>query len=97
LVIPSFAVERTQDVLYCLNELLMAGRIPKLTTFVDSPMALRVTEVFLRHPDWFDQTARDQLCSGTHGCDFPGMTMSHTADESKAIEKAPGTSIIMAG
>jgi len=53
IIIPSFALERTQEVLYHLNGLLMEDRIPHLLVFVDSPMATRVTDVFEHHPELF--------------------------------------------
>ncbi len=97
LIIPSFAVERTQDVLYHLSELLKAGRIPRLPVYVDSPMAIRVTEVFRRHQECFDDATAARIRAGDHPCDFPGLTMTRTADESKAINQLTTPAIIMAG
>jgi len=96
-IIPSFSLERTQELLYHLNNLLNAERIPKLPAFVDSPMAIKVTEVFKKHPELFDEESRALLKSGDHPCDFPGLTMSRTVDQSKAIAGQGGTSIIIAG
>ncbi|NIY16498.1 MAG: MBL fold metallo-hydrolase, partial [Nitrospinaceae bacterium] len=75
-IIPSFAIERTQELLYRLNELLAENRIPHLATFVDSPMAIKVTEVFGRHLDLFDEDAARHIKAGDHPCDFPGLIMS---------------------
>lgn len=97
LVIPSFAVERTQEILYHLGGLLNENRIPHLFTFVDSPMAIRVTEVFKKHPELFDAETRQLLHSGKHLCDLPGLTLSNTSDQSKAINQIKGTAIIIAG
>lgn len=97
IVIPSFAVERTQELLYRLSELLHENRIPHLMAFVDSPMAIRVTEVFRRHPELFDEEATDLIHSGKHPCDFPGLHMSRTVSESKAINQIRGTALIIAG
>lgn len=97
IVIPSFAVERTQELLYHLNGLLRADRIPHLFTFVDSPMAIRVTEVFKAHPELFDAETRELLKRGDHLCDLPGLTMSNTVEQSKAINHIKGTAIIIAG
>lgn len=96
-VIPSFAVERTQELLYHLNGLLRENRIPHLLAFVDSPMAIRVTDVFKKHPELFDEEALDLLRKGEHPCDLPGLTMSNTTDQSKAINHIKGTAIIIAG
>ncbi len=97
IVIPSFAVERTQELLYHLNALLRENRIPHLFTFVDSPMAISVTEIFKKHPELFDEDTRDLLRRGIHPCELPGLTMSRTVDQSKAINHIKGTAIIIAG
>jgi len=96
-IIPSFAVERTQELLYHLNGLLRENRIPHLVAFVDSPMAIKVTDVFKKHPELFDEEALELLHKGTHPCDLPGLTMSNTTDQSKAIIHIKGTAIIIAG
>jgi metallo-beta-lactamase family protein len=96
-IIPSFSLERTQELLYHLNNLLKEDRIPKLPAFVDSPMAIKITEVFKKHPELFDDETMAMLNAGDHPCDFPGLTMSRTVDQSKAIADTPGTAIIIAG
>ena len=97
IVIPSFAIERTQELLYRLGNLLRAGEIPSLPVFVDSPMAVRVTEVFRRHPELFDVETQALLESGAHPCDFEGLHLTRSVEESKALNTRPGTSIIIAG
>jgi len=96
-IIPSFSLERTQELLYHLNNLLNEDRIPKLPAFVDSPMAIKITEVFKKHPELFDDETMALLNAGDHPCEFPGLTMSRTVDQSKAIADQGGTSIIIAG
>ncbi|WP_372808698.1 MBL fold metallo-hydrolase RNA specificity domain-containing protein [Pontiella sp.] len=97
IVIPSFALERTQELLYHLNGLLREDRIPHLLAFVDSPMAIKITEVFKKHPELFDEETMAQLRAGDKPCDFPGLTMSTTVDQSKSINHIKGTAIIIAG
>ncbi len=97
IVIPSFAIERTQELVYRLSGLLAEKKIPRLTAYIDSPMAIKVTEVFRQHLDLFDSDAQKLIESGKHPCDFAGLTMSRSTDESKAIKEAKGTSIIIAG
>jgi metallo-beta-lactamase family protein len=97
LLIPSFAVERTQDLLYHLSELLHAGRIPKLRVFLDSPMAIRVTDVFQRHQELFDADTMAMIRRGDHPCNFPGLTLCRSRQESKAINRERGPAIIIAG
>jgi len=97
IVIPSFAVERTQELLFYLGELRREKKIPHLMAFVDSPMAINVTEVFRRHMDLFDEDTRKLIESGKHPCEFPGLTMSRAVQQSKAINNIRGTAIIIAG
>jgi metallo-beta-lactamase family protein len=97
LLIPSFALERTQEVLYYLNRLLQADRIPHLMVFVDSPMAISVTEVFKNHPELFDRPMKDLMKTGHSPFNFPGLKMTPSVDQSKAINHIRGTSIIIAG
>ncbi|MBN2212553.1 MAG: MBL fold metallo-hydrolase [Sedimentisphaerales bacterium] len=97
IVIPSFAIERAQELLYYLNELLLEDCIPHLMTFVDSPMAISVTEVFKHHPDLFDQDMREHLRNHESPFDFPGLVMTRTTRQSKAINHIQGTILIIAG
>jgi metallo-beta-lactamase family protein len=97
IVIPSFALERSQELLYYLNQFLLEGRIPHLLVFVDSPMAVEVTRVFERHPDLFDQEMRKLLHQQRSPFDFPGLELAGTVEESKAINHIKGSAIIIAG
>jgi metallo-beta-lactamase family protein len=97
LLIPSFALERTQEVLYYLNRLLRDDRIPHLMTFVDSPMAIRVTEVFKNHPELFDDAMQGLMVTGHSPFSFSGLKLTRSVDQSKAINHIRGTSIIIAG
>ncbi|MFH1008231.1 MAG: MBL fold metallo-hydrolase [Candidatus Latescibacterota bacterium] len=97
IVIPSFAVERSQEILYHLNELLLEDRIPHLMVFVNSPMAISVTEVFRHHPELFDEEMRDRIRRHMSPFDFSGLKMTRTVDESKAIHHITGTVVIIAG
>jgi metallo-beta-lactamase family protein len=96
-IIPSFALERTQELLYHLNGLLKEDRIPHLMAFVDSPMAVKITEVFKKHEELFDDETMAQIRAGEQPCAFPGLTMSRTVDQSKSINHIKGTAIIIAG
>ena len=97
ILIPSFAIERAQEVLYHLNELQLSGRIPHLMVFVDSPMAVNVTEAFKRHADLFDEEMTDFINRGESPFRFPGLTMVKTVEQSKAINRISGTIITIAG
>ena len=97
IVIPSFALERSQDLLYYLNRLLKADRIPHLMVFVDSPLATDITQVYQRHPELLDEEMTELLGRGQSPFDFPGLTMVTSAGASKAINHISGTVIIIAG
>jgi metallo-beta-lactamase family protein len=97
IVIPSFALERSQEILYYLNTFLLEGRIPRLRVFVDSPMAVEVTGVFERHPELFDEEMKKLLRQQKSPFDFPGLNLVGTVDESKAINRIGGSAIIIAG
>lgn len=97
IVIPSFAVGRTQEILYHLNRLLMADRIPHLLVFIDSPMAISVTEIFERHPELYDADMQELIHSQQSPFHLSGLRTTRTADESKAINHIKGTVIIIAG
>jgi len=97
IVIPSFALERSQEVLYYLNKFLMEDRIPHLMVFVDSPLAVSVTRVFEHHPELFDEEMVQLLRQRKSPFEFPGLKLVSTVDESKAINHIAGTVIILAG
>lgn len=97
LMVPSFAVERTQELLFTLNELFNAGHIPKVPVFVDSPLAIKMTEVYRRHPEYFNKETSYLINSGDDVFNFPDLRMTVTTEESKKINDIRGPKIIIAG
>lgn len=97
IVVPSFAVERSQEILYYINELLLADAIPHLMVFLDSPMATNVTKVFLRHPELYDEEMAELIKQDESPFSFPELKMVGTVDESKAINQIKGTVMVIAG
>lgn len=97
IIVPSFALQRSQKILYYMNELLMQNRIPHLLVFLDSPMAIKITEVFKRHFDLFDQPMTDLLHNNKSPFAFPGLKMVQTTEESKSLNHIAGTIMIIAG
>lgn len=97
LIVPSFALQRAQEILYYMNELLIEDRIPHSLVFLDSPMAINITEVYKRHRDLFDRAMIDLLRSQSSPFDFPGLKMVQTVDESKSLNHIIGTIMIIAG
>ena len=97
ILIPSFALQRSQEILYHLNELVIEGRIPHIMVFLDSPMAARITEVFKRHSDLFDKEMSWLMRHNKSPFGFPGLKIVQTVDESKAINHISGTVMVIAG
>ena len=96
-VIPSFALERTQEILYYLHRGIRSGAIPpQVRVFLDSPMAISATEIFRRHPECFDDDFRNEL---QHGDPFamPGLHFTRETTESMAINNIDSGAIILAG
>jgi len=97
IIIPSFALERSQHLMYYLNKLLLAKRIPRLKVFIDSPMAVRITEVFEKHPELYDKELTALMRQGKSPFDFLGLAMVRSVEDSKAINYIRGSVIIIAG
>jgi len=97
LLVPSFALERAQEVLYYFNLLLLANRIPHLFVFLDSPMAVRVIEVFERHSELFDRDMRELVRKGESPFQFSGLKLVTSSQESKALNHIRGTMAVIAG
>ena len=97
IVIPSFAIERAQEVLYYLNALLRDNLIPHLLVFLDSPMAARVNDVFAHWPDYFDPEMSRLIRENRSPFDLPGLMLARSSEESKAINRVTGSAIIIAG
>ncbi|NQV13176.1 MAG: MBL fold metallo-hydrolase [Parcubacteria group bacterium] len=97
LMIPAFAMERTQEVLYELNELVEKSRVPKIPIFVDSPLAIKATAVYRRYENYFNQEATHLIDSGDDIFKFPGLEMTVSGQESRKINNIPKPKIIIAG
>ena len=104
-VIPSFAVGRTQEILYELNKLKdirtdeefrhKYHTLMKAPVYVDSPLAISATEVFKENMDLFDEETQEEIRKGDHPLEFPGLKFTTTADESKALNENPEPCIII--
>ncbi len=97
IVIPAFALERSQELLYYLNLVLARKEVPRLPVYVDSPMAVNITDVFERHPYLFDAEMLRLMHEKRSPFDFPGLQLVRTVEESQAINRLRGSAIIMAG
>lgn len=95
-VIPAFAVERSQQVIYSLFLLRKQGRLPAdMPVYLDSPLAIRATEIFRQHPDYFDDSTKAYLQRGENPLDLPNLRFTLTTDESRAINETPGSAVII--
>ena len=97
LIVPSFAIERAQELLYHMSELLDQNRIPHILVFLDSPMAIKVTDVFRNHPELMDEETREILADQRSPFDFPSLMTVDSTAHSKALNYLGGTGMIIAG
>ena len=94
-IIPAFAVGRTQEILARLNDLVEGGRLPAVPVILDSPMAVRATKVFEQHPEAWSEEARELCEAGDDPLEFPGMRMTNSVEESKALNDLHGPAVII--
>lgn len=97
LMIPSFAIERAQELLFELNELAENNRIPKIPIFIDSPMAIKATKVYKEYLNYFNKQAKSLIKSGDDFFKFPGLVLTDSVEESKAINRIAPPKVIIAG
>jgi len=90
-------MERAQELLYFIGKLVRAKRIPPLSVFLDSPMAVEITRVFDRYPSYLDEEAKTIIRSGRSLFEFPGLRLTPTIADSKAINQLDGPAIVLAG
>ena len=95
-LIPTFAVERAQELLYFLSDLVNSKRIPNVPVFLDSPMAVDVTQIFKSHRDHFDDETWERIAAGDRPLQFSSLEFARSAEQSKAINEVSGPAIIMA-
>ena len=97
-VIPTFALERAQELLYYLREGIERGRLPRsMQVFLDSPMAISATEIFRRHPECYDAETAALFRNGQDPFNLPGLHFTRDAAESMAINRITGGAVILAG
>jgi metallo-beta-lactamase family protein len=97
LMIPSFAMERTQDLLYHFHQLYEERKLPDEPIFLDSPLAIKLTELFKKHEDAFNDKAETLVKKGEEILTFPDLRVTLTTEQSKAINDIPAPKIIIAG
>ena len=96
LLVPSFAIGRTQEIVYALDRLLEAGKIPQLPLYLDSPMASKASDIYRRHAEYFDADTRRLLQSGDTPLDYPNQTVTRDFHDSEKIAQAQRPYMIIA-
>ncbi|MGE4299385.1 MAG: MBL fold metallo-hydrolase RNA specificity domain-containing protein [Desulfovibrionaceae bacterium] len=95
-IIPAFAVERTQEIIYTLYELHKAGKLPQdMPVFLDSPLAISATEIFRKYPRYFDEQTKALLAHGEDPLNLPNLKFTKETSESQAINTTPGPAIVI--
>lgn len=97
LLIPAFSIERTQELLFEIENMMEHSRIPLVPVFLDSPMAIRVTGVYERYPDYLNKQTNSIIKNGDGVFRFPQLHMTMATEESKAIDASNTKKIIIAG
>jgi metallo-beta-lactamase family protein len=95
IIVPAFAVGRTQQLVLILHQLMNAHRIPSIPVFVDSPLAINVTDVFRKHPECFNEEANRFLTDGQDPFGFRRLTYVREVSESKKLNDLHGTCVII--
>ncbi len=94
-IIPAFALERTQELLYVLGEFHRAGKLPDIPIYLDSPLAIKATEIFHRNRKYFDEDAQEIIDQGFDPLGIPNLRFTRTTKESMAINNLPGSAIVI--
>lgn len=97
LLVPAFATERTQDIIFLLNEMLHQKRIPQMPVYVDSPLAIRITEVYERHPEAYKEEIKELYRAHPHLFRSRELHFTLSVDESKTINDVRPPKVVVAG
>ncbi len=95
LLIPAFSVGRTQEIVYMLDRLESSGRLPKIPVYVDSPLAVNATDIFLMHPECYDEEILEYMSSNSNPFGFNGLHYVREVEQSIAINQLKGPAIII--
>ncbi len=96
LLVPSFAIGRTQEVVWELDRLVSQGTIPQLRLYLDSPMATKATDIYRRHPECYDEETTRLLAAGETPLDYPNAVVVNSAEQSRALVRAKRPYMIVA-
>jgi len=94
-IVPAFAIERTQKFVFIVKHLIESGQIPRIPVFADSPMAIKAVEIFLKHDEEYSDETREMIHKYGSPLQWPGFTFASTPEESKRINEARMPSVII--
>jgi len=94
-IIPSFALERAQEIVFTIQRLKNTNRMPPMRVYVDSPLTVKITDVFRMHPECFDEEIRRMLAKEQPPFDFAELKYIHEVEDSKALDRAPDPVVII--
>jgi metallo-beta-lactamase family protein len=97
LVIPTFAMERTQELLYYMHQLFEEKRVPRVPVFIDSPLAIKLTAIYKKHEAYFNTETKSIVKSGDDIMNFPGLRFTLTTEQSKEINDVKPPKVVIAG
>ena len=97
LIMPTFSLERSQELLFEINSLVENKRVPVMPIFFDSPLAIRLTEVFKKYKSYFNDRAQEAMIHDKYIFDFPGLHSTLKTEESKMILNVPPPKVVIAG
>lgn len=97
LLIPSFSLERTQIILETIDRFLSAKLIAPMPVFLDSPLAIKVTDIYRKHSEFLRSTLQERLQKGDDPFSFPSLRVSYSRADSKEVDETPGPKVIIAG
>jgi len=96
-IIPAFAVERTQEIIYILGEFHRNGALPEIPIYLDSPLAIKATEIFRKNKRYYDEEAMAIVNQGIDPFNMPNLRFTSSTKESMEINESPGPAIVLAG
>jgi len=95
-IVPAFAVGRTQELVFNLNRMIAEGELPRMPVFVDSPLAINATDIFKKYPEYYDAETHDFVAANNHpALAFPGLKYTRTVAESKAINEVRQPKVVI--
>lgn len=95
-IIPAFAVGRTQEIVFALNQMILSGDLPRIPVFVDSPLAVKTTDIFIEHKEVFDKETHDFIRQYRHpALNFEGLTYIRSVEESKELNSRQDPMVII--